>query len=250
MSMIVTTVTPEGIVMAADSSLAAFRMIDMVNFAKGNVGEAVKNTFGGTCAHVKENVVGSKILSRSVRKLHVTKGNNIVIAEGNQRNIGKKSLAPYIEYFCRNNGFDNPKGCASVLLNYIKGLGQNIDAQYFVCGYNMEGDIPLPEFWFVDVPQNTVSDAIGRELFGTELYGISFCGANDYFSQYVEPINKNIASYSLQDAIDVTLFAIDISMKLERFIDREEGISPPIDLLVIEPTGVKWIQQKTLKAGA
>jgi hypothetical protein len=44
------------------------------------------------------------------------------------------------------------------------------------------------------------------------------------------------------------MFAFELSMKLERFIDREEFISPPIDLLIIEPDGVKWIKQKTLKA--
>jgi hypothetical protein len=84
---------------------------------------------------------------------------------------------------------------------------------------------------------------------GEVQYGISFCGANEYFSRYAPLlINKNITSYSLQDAVDVTMFAIDMSIKLEKFIDREELISPPIDLLVIEPAGVKWIQQKTLKA--
>jgi hypothetical protein len=50
MSMIVTTVVPEGIVMAADSAVYTFKMMDMINFAKGNVPEAIKNTFGGTCA--------------------------------------------------------------------------------------------------------------------------------------------------------------------------------------------------------
>jgi hypothetical protein len=44
------------------------------------------------------------------------------------------------------------------------------------------------------------------------------------------------------------MFAIDMSIKLERFIDRDELISPPIDLLVITLDGVKWVQQKTLKA--
>jgi hypothetical protein len=60
-------------------------------------------------------------------------------------------------------------------------------------------------------------------------------------------IHENIIYYSLQDAIDVTLFAIDMSIKLERFINREEHILPPIDLLIIKPSGVEWIQQKTLK---
>jgi len=242
--MIVTTVVPEGIVMAADSSLLTFKMMDVINFFKGNTEEAIKNTLLGTCTYEKENIVGNKVITRSARKLHVMKENNIAISDGNQRNIGNKSIAPYIDFFCQNNNFDNPKSCAEGLFNFIKDLGQNIKAVYHVCGYNMFLNIPQPEFWYVDIVNNMIMDAVGDAK-----YGISFCGANEYFTQYMSLINKNITSYSLQDAIDVSLFAMDMSIKLERFIDREELILPPIDLLVIEPDGVKWIQQKTLKVG-
>ena len=243
MSMIVTTVVPDGIVMAADSSLVTFKFMDMVNFTKGNIPEAIQNTFGGTCAYVKENIVGNKILSKSVCKLHVMKGNNIAIADGNQKNMGKESITPHIEHFCSSSRYDDPKSCAEGLLNLVKKLDQNIKAEFHVCGYNPAGKIPTPEFWYVDVKENILMNGVGEMR-----HGISFCGANEYFSQYAMPISKNIASYSLQDAVDVTMFAIEMSIKLARFIDREELISPPIDLLVIEPSGVKWIRQKTLKA--
>jgi hypothetical protein len=243
MSMIVTTVSPEGIVMAADSSLLTFRMIDMVNFMKCNIQEAVTNTVSGTCAYEKTNIVGSRFLTRSACKLHVMKNNNMAIGDGNQRNIRKESISPYINYFCNNYSFNDPKSCGEGLLNFIRELDQNINAVYHVCGYNMEGKIPHPEFWLVDVKNNLILDGVGGAR-----YGISFCGANEYFSPYALPISKNIMSFSLQDAIDDSMFAIDMSIKLERFIDREEFISPPVDLLVIEPAGVKWIKQKTLKA--
>jgi hypothetical protein len=54
--------------------------------------------------------------------LHVMKGNNIAVAEGNQRNIGKKSTAPYLKYFCRNNRYGDPKSCAEGLFNIHKKL--------------------------------------------------------------------------------------------------------------------------------
>jgi len=240
--MIVTTVAPDGIVMAADSALLSFKFMDMINLEKGNIQEVIKNTFGGTCAYDKRNIVGKKILTRSACKLHVMKGNNIAIADGNQRNAGNESINPHIEHFCNNSHYDDPKSCAVGLLNLVRNLGQGIKAQYHVCGYNPAGKIPRPEFWFVDAEKNIVMNGMGEAL-----YGISFGGANEYFSQYAFPISDQMASYSLQDAIDVTLFAIDMSIKLERFIDRDELISPPIDLLVIEPSGVKWIQRKTLR---
>jgi hypothetical protein len=244
MSMIVTTVAPDGIVMAADSALLSFKFMDMINLEKGNIQEVIKNTLGGTCAYDKKNIVGKRILTRSASKLHIMKGNNIAIADGNQRNAGKESTNPHIDHFCNNSHYDDPKSCAADLLNLVKNLEQNISAIYHVCGYNPAGKIPSPEFWYVDVKNNIVMNGMGETQ-----YGISFCGANEYFSQYAMPISKEMASYSLQDAIDVTLFAIEMSIKLERFIDRDELISPPIDLLVIEPSGVKWIQQKTLRGG-
>ena len=243
MSMIITTVVPEGIVMAADSAVVTFKMIDMLNFIKGNVSEAMVNTVNGTCSYEKGNIVGNKFITKSAYKLRVMKGNNIAIADGNQRTINKNSLAPYIEHFCNNNQYDDPKSCALGLLQYINEIGRNIKALYHVCGYNPQGKIPLPEFWFVDTENNSVFNANGEGR-----YGLGLCGANEYFLQYVPLINKNIMSYSLQDAIDISMFAIDMSIKLEWFIDREYLILPPIDLLVIEPDGVKWIQRKTLKA--
>jgi len=243
MSMIVTTVSPEGIVMAADSSLLTFKMIDMINFIKGNVQQAIINTASGTVAYEKQNIIGNTFLTKSACKLHVMKNNNIAIGDGNQRNIENESLAPFINYFCNNYAFDDPKSCADSLFNFIKELNPNINAIYNVCGYSQEGKIPRPEFWYVDIKNNIVLNGMGETQ-----YGINISGANEYFFPYAPKIKKNMASFSLQDAIDVSMFAIEMSIKLERFIDREEFISPPIDLLVIEPTGVKWIKQKTLKA--
>jgi hypothetical protein len=240
--MIVTTVVPDGIVMAADSALATFKMMDMINLEKGNLQAAVVNTFNGTYAYDKKNIIGTKIMSRTISKLYVMKGNNIAIANGNQTGINNKSIIPYINYFCQNNQYDDPKSCAVGLFEYIKKAEPNIKALFHVCGYNHVGNIPVPEFWFVDIEKSEVLNAAGAQ------YGISIGGANEYFFKYVPLINKGIMSYSLQDAIDVSMFAIYMSIKLERFIDREELILPPIDLLVIEPSGVKWIQQKTLKA--
>ena len=242
MSMLVTMVVPEGIVMAADSAISTFKMMDMINLTKGNYSEFIKNTFEGSCALEKENIIGNKIVTKSACKLRIMKGNNIAFSDGNQRNFKNISLAPYLEYFCQHNNYDDPKSCADGLLLFIKSIYPNINAEYHICGYNNVNGIPQPEFWYVNVHENQVINP-----FGEARYAIGFCGANEYFSQYVPQINKNIFSYSLQDAIDITMFAIDMCIKLGRFIDHEELILPPVDLLVIEPTGCKWIQQKTLK---
>jgi hypothetical protein len=240
MSMIVTTICPDGIIMAADSASSSFRMMDMINFKKGNITEAITNTIRGTYAYDKENILCNKIISRSISKLHVMKGNNIAISYGNQVVKDKMSISPHIDYFCNKNQYSDPKSCAMGLFDLVKDTGFNMECH--VCGYNLEDKIPFPEFWYVNIEANIVTNVTEKQQ-----YGISFCGANEYFSQYISLINEKIRYYSLQDAIDVSLFAIEMSIKLERFIDMDEHIVPPIDLLVIKPTGVEWVQQKTLR---
>jgi len=127
--MIVSTICPDGIVMAADSAILSFKFMDMINFEAGNIQESILNTVRGTCAYDKRNIVGKRILTRSACKLHVLKGNNIAIADGNQRNVGNNSINPHIERFCNNSHYDDPKNCAAGLFNLVKNLGQNISAE-------------------------------------------------------------------------------------------------------------------------
>ena len=244
MSYAVTTVAPDGIVMAADSAASILTMVDIKNLLGGNLEAAIKNNLGGKMKYGPNDVIDSRIISRSSPKLCVMKDNNIAIANCNEsktRNTGE-SIIPYLEYFTRKNYYDNPRACAEGLLNFFQGIDPSMGAVFHVCGYNPEGKIPVPEFWYVNVAGNKA-----EKIAGHMQYGICFCGANGYFSQYKAEIDKNLIHLTLQDAVDITIFAVEMSMKLERFIKMTEHIAPPIDLLVITQKGVEWIQNKTLK---
>ena len=54
----------------------------------------------------------------------------------------------------------------------------------------------------------------------------------------------------MQDAVDLSVFAIEMNAKLCRFIDLTDIISGPIDVSAIRPSGAEWVQQKTLRVGA
>lgn len=177
MSMIVTTVVSDGIVMSADSACSMITTMDLQSLLSGNIAEAFKKTLDNKLYSV--NGVGSHITSSTFQKLHVMKGNNIAISEGNEwitRNT-QVSIKPYLNYFCLNNHFDNPKTAAQGLLNYIRQIDQTIDAKFHVCGYNPDGKIPTPEFWHVSVLNNEAK-LIASHGSG----GLCFSGANDYFS--------------------------------------------------------------------
>jgi hypothetical protein len=241
--MIVTTVVPDGIVMAADSASSRITMMDLISLSKGDIEKAVVNTFEKTYDHDPKNIINKKITSRSIQKLHAMNGNSIAISSGHQTVTQQgKTVASCVDLFCQSNSFCNPQEAALALLNTIHYIDPTCRAQFHVCGYNLTNS--FPEFYFVDVAANNI-----MPICKDGISGIFFCGSNDFFSSYKNLIDLQLPTYSLQDAIDVTLFSIDLSIKLDRFISREENISPPIDLLVITPSGIEWIQKKKLIGG-
>jgi len=246
MSMIVTTVTPNGIVMAADSACSMLTVIDMESLLRGNVGAAIKNCLDGNIRidGRRNNEIGRKVTSRSFQKLHLV-GSNIAVGCGNEiiaRNTGLP-IQPDFEHFCNSNHFDNPKSAAEALLKCLYEIDPTLGAVFHVCGYNFERKIPTPEFWHV-----SVSEKVAIPVAVNGRGGICFSGANNYFSQYKQQIDNNMIHYTMQDAIDVSVFAIEMSAKLERFIELEERIAPPIDVLAITQAGIEWVSRKKLEA--
>jgi hypothetical protein len=241
MSMIVTTVVPDGIVMAADSATTHFTYADMKNIFTGNFEEAARNARTGGVPPARENVLTWSTLSRYTNKINVTKGNNIAILYGNEMMTEDNiSLDPFVEDFCLKNSFDNPKDAAQALLAYLRGGFAQQDAVFMIGGYNRtDSAIPFPETWHINIKSGEMTQMTGHGQ-----YGMLFCSANEYFKNFRELINKNAYAYKLQDAVDVTMFAFDVAMKCERLIDLRRFIWPPIDVLVITQTGVQWIQRK------
>ncbi|MCL2186819.1 MAG: hypothetical protein FWB86_13355 [Treponema sp.] len=242
MSFISTIVVAEGVVMAADSAYSMLKMVDVENIRNSNFDKAVKSVTNGQALHNPQDIIGSHIVSRSVQKLWVMKKCPIAISSGNEcitRNTGA-SIKPHIEYFVNNNCYYNPREAAIGLMHTIQEIDPTIGAKFHICGYPK--DALYPEFYFISIAENKFL-CVAEQGSG----GFSFCAANDYFSPYVPMINQNAIHFTLQDAIDLSLFAFDMSMKLERFIKLEQHITPPVDLLVIKPDGIEWVQKKELR---
>ena len=244
MSYITTMIVSDGIVMAADSACSMLRVVDTKNIHNNNYDNAIQNITGDQMAIDYQNVIGSYIISKSVQKLWEMKKCPIAISSGQEtitRNTGK-SIQPYINFFCNNNCYDNPKDAALDLLQLIRSVDPTIGAIFHVCGYNPSSSIPYPEFWVVDIAKGMLTCALKQGQ-----GGFNYHGANDFFTPYALMISQNLIYFTLQDAIDITLLAFNMSIKLQKFIKLEQYIAPPIDLLVITPSGIKWIQKKELR---
>ena len=52
---------------------------------------------------------------------------------------------------------------------------------------------------------------------------------------------------SLQDAVNVSQFAIETTIKMMNYWCGRKTVGGPIDILVIKPTGLNWLKKKKLK---
>ena len=222
MSMIVTTVVPRGIVMAADS---------------GNSVCEVSKPF---MLHFDP----SRNISKSFEKLF-SMPNSIGISLAHEWITSSgKPIHPYFDHFITNNSFNTPKEAAYALLKYISSIDPNLDIKFHVAGYEAQGkdEPPAACAFLVKVKDNTVT------LFNQPgAGGLMYCGAADYLSSFTPLIKQNIGFYSLQDAVDVSVFAITMSARLQRFIAMSDVICGDIDALAITQNGLKWVSRKSLQ---
>ncbi|MFW6363069.1 MAG: hypothetical protein ACOC0D_04405, partial [Spirochaeta sp.] len=54
--------------------------------------------------------------------------------------------------------------------------------------------------------------------------------------------------FTLQDAIDFSVFAVRSTIEAIRFMPRPKTVGGPIDILAITPSESRWIQRKELHA--
>lgn len=54
--------------------------------------------------------------------------------------------------------------------------------------------------------------------------------------------------FTLQDAVDFSIYAIRTTIDSMRFQVRPKTVGGPIDVLVIDPSKAYWVQRKTLHA--
>jgi len=242
MSMIVTCIVPDGVVMAADSASTHYRFADMKNIFTDNYEQAAKNAQMGLIPPTPENVLSQSTGSRYTNKIHVMRNKIAFIHGSSMGGDHDVQLNPYVDNFCLKNNYGKPKDAAEELLKYLRGKFPNHNATFMVGGYIDDEDLPYAETFVINIKENSI-----EQMSGKGQYGLLFASANDYFSNFRELINRNIKLFALQDAIDVTMWAFDVSMKCERFIDFKRAIWPPIDILAITPEGVQWVQKKKLE---
>jgi hypothetical protein len=240
MSFIVVVYVREGIVMAADSRLTL---------------SMERKQDSKSLQHVAVS------LSDSSRKLFLTTG-GVGLAAFGQAEIGGMPLAGFIDSFIRGQDdemLSSPHSLSNGLLKYMSSFNPVPLTQFYVAGYDNDSNEPKQTILQVNVQNESIEL---KNPDGTP--GATWGGEGDILGRIVQPariINQDGTNgsefprhqipfqfFTLQDAIDFSLFAMQATSGAIRFQTRPKSVGGPIDILYIMPTESMWIQQKSLHA--
>ena len=237
MSFIITVYTNEGIVMASDSRTTYTR---------------TNTRSDGTV----EQLVGVQITDTTYKTFLCNA--RIGLSTCGTASINGMPIAGFIEDFITKkiNDDSSIEDVAKELLDYFSAFNPAPNTSFIVAGYN--NNDPTQHICRVYVAAKSVVP-----IKDTNVPGALWDGETDVFIR----LFKNVALkqedgtyadlnnyttgfnfFTLQDAIDYAIYAVDVTIKTMFFQDRVKTVGGPIDILAIKPRGAVWIQRKELHA--
>jgi len=231
MSLVVTLYVPSGIVMAADSRMTVLRAEDR--------GEGEQKT------RVEQQLV----LSDSAYKVVELKTVRVGMSLYDAGVIDNQPMESHVRRFEEEalSAGDDVRAVAGKFLEYLQKKHPGAIVGFHVGGYRTEGRASVP---YVLVGHTVHEKAIRRVNAtddGTLQFGVVRAGdvlvANRLIDTNYLPL---FAAMPLQDAIDYAVHLIRTTIDTLRFEPRYPSVGGPIDVLVLRPDGVQWVQRKEL----
>jgi hypothetical protein len=235
MTFIIVLYVREGIVVASDSRL----------------------TLNTTSQEGERQVVKMSVAeSDSNSKLFLT-SSKVGIATLGQADIQGVPIAGYVESFIKEN-LSNDAQVDEIpqrILKYFRDLSQSLDTTFVVTGYKKNSNTWEQQVWEVKVSKNS---AVRVDEQGSQ--GAYWGGEGDVLSRLLQPVGINsnegfqpypnypiqFGYFTLQDAIDYSIYAVKVTIDTMRFHPRPKTVGGPIDVLVIKPDEAIWVQKKML----
>jgi hypothetical protein len=232
MSLVVTVYVPSGIVMAADSRMTVLRTED-----REESGQKVR---------VQQQLVLSDSAYKIVRLRTVPAGIGVYDSgiidnqpvESHVRRFEEDALTPD----------DDVNAVAQKFLEYFQSNHKGVAVGFHVAGHKFEGKASVP---YVLVGHTTRETQI-RRVNATDKrelqYGVVRAGdvlvANRLIDVNSLPL---FAAMPLQEAIDYAIHLIRTTIDTLRFEPRFPTVGGPIDVMVLQPEGMHWVQRKELR---
>ena len=146
----------------------------------------------------------------------------------------------------------------TMLLNYFRLLPTIPATIFHVAGYKKEGPSFIQHVYNVDIAKASITRVNLQGVLGEQ--GAAWSGEIDIITRLINPMfvqsgvnyqplpNYQIPFqfFTLQDAVDFSVYAIATTIDSMRFMPRAKTVGGPIDVLIIKPQKSEWIQKKTL----
>lgn len=241
MSFIITLYTREGIIMASDSRLTL---------------NSEQLTPTG------QKMILAAGMSDSNNKTFLAKG-SIGISTFGQADINGNPISGYIQNFISQHIEENTtiSSFADDINEHFRSFDPIPDVGFHIAGYENEDNILKPKVYRV-APFHHQVQLINPENNQGEIQGATWDGETDILVRLIQPVYLRNAQgqynplpqnpipfqfFTLQDAIDFAVFAIQTTIDCVRFFPRPKTVGGPIDVLIITKEKSFWVAKKDLK---
>lgn len=232
MSLVVTVYVPSGIVMASDSRMTVMRTDDREEEGK------------------KFRQQQQLVLSDSAFKLVELHTVPVGVAVYDAAVIDSQPVESHIRRFEEETltPADDVNAVAEKFLKYFQTNHSAVGVGFEVAGYKQEGKVSVPHVLSGHTIREPKIQRVNRGEDGKLLYGVLRAGdtliATRLIDQNFIPL---FDAMPLQDAVDYAIYLINTTIETLRFEPRFPTVGGPIDVLVIQPKGMHWVQRKELQ---
>jgi len=241
MSFVITVYVPEAIVMAADSRQSIILSRQMSEGAQQHAVETVNSDF--------------------VYKIFLLPSQGVGISTFGEFILGKVTVESHLKRFQEEKlkSGDDVSAVAKKLLEFFGSQFPNANTTFHVAGFNKESGISIPYIYMCQVSKGETRRLNTKSGTDEVTYGASWGGQGDVIAgilvpkQIKTPNGKAKPSITaqvvwdtmpIQDAIDFAIYTVRTTIDTIRFQARPKNVGGPIDVLLLTPDNVSWIQRK------
>lgn len=231
MTLAVTIYVPAGIVMAADSRTMLTRREE-----RDSDGQRVAVEQHLVLSDNAYKVIGLQEVPVGI----VTYGTAVI-----QNRMVDSHVADFEE--AALTAHDDVESVASKLVDYFQERFPDVTVAFYVAGYRFEEERAVPYVFHCQTKGEPHVKRINRDGSGRIAFGVARGGDTHIANRLITKDSLPLFSaMPLQDAVDYAIHLIRTTIDELRFEPRFPSVGGPIDVLIITPSELLFVQRKEL----
>lgn len=232
MSLVVTVYVPSGIVMAGDSRMTVQRSEEKAE------------------AEVKTIVQQHLVLSDNAYKVVELRSIGVGISIYDAGIINNQPADSQVHRFEEEavTPDDDVTTVGEKFLKYFQDNFPGVAVGYHIAGYREENKVSVPHVLVGHTVREQGLRRVNADAEAKVQYGITRAGDTLIANRLIDANHLPLfAAMPLQDAVDYAVHLIRTTIDTMRFEPRFPSVGGAIDVLVVTPDGMRWVQRKELR---